>query len=100
MQARNARITPDSVKGMRNAGKRTSGCAGERVDTFPDQTTGKAGVAPDASLGHLVHRFAGTRVTLNVVGCGSDDHPSGVDFCGCFAELEMRDRRFALLHVW
>src|ERR1700730_6035559 len=100
MQPRDARVTPDSIKRMRNARKRTSGCAGEYVDTFPDQPTGEASVAPDASLGHLVHLFAGLGVMLYVVGRGGDDHSRRIDLCGRFAKLEMRDRRFILLRVW
>src|ERR1700731_1180270 len=100
MQPRHARVTRDSVEGMRNGRKRTSGCAGEYVDTFPDQPTGEASVAADASLGHLVHLFTGLGVTLYVVGRGGDDHSRRIDLCGRFAELEMRDRRFMLLRVW
>src|ERR1700733_11210664 len=100
MQTRDARVTPDSIKRMRDAGKRTAVCAGEYVDTFPDQTAGKSGVAPDARLGHLVHRFAGLGVMPYIVGRGGNDHSRGVDLCGCFAELEMRDRCFTLLRIW
>jgi hypothetical protein len=72
MQTRDADVTPDSIERMRDAGKRTSGCAGEYVDTFPDQPTGEASVAPDARLGHLVHRFAGLGVMLYIVGRSGD----------------------------
>ena len=87
MQTRDARVVPNSIERMRDVCKRAAACAGENVDTFPDEATSEAGVAPDASLGYLFHHHVRLCMTFYFVGGVGDDHPRGVDLGGCFAHL-------------
>ena len=74
MKTGDARITPNSIERISDARKGAAACTSEYVDAFPNQATRKAGVAPDASLGHLIHHATCLCVTLNFVGGVPNDH--------------------------
>jgi hypothetical protein len=85
MKTGDARVVPNSIERMSNVGKRTSACASEDVDTFPNEATGEAGVAPDTRLGYRFHHAPSLRVTFYLVGGVGDDYAGSIDLGGCFA---------------